>query len=159
MKDWEFLQDARRAWYWRATNDGRSHVVSQQTFPTRAACVADAIKQGALKRDRREEPRVELSRRATLLVGGASIPCLLQNFSGKGFFIISNQQFAVGQFLDLKCALYPDKYLRCRVEVKHLAETCVGTKIVSIGEDGRVLLQRFLQEYYWSKLDLRGAKG
>jgi hypothetical protein len=141
MKDWEFLQDARRAWYWRATSDGRSHVVSQKTFPTRAACVA------------------ELSRRATLLVGGASIPCLLQNFSGKGFFIISNQQFAVGQFLDLKCALYPDKYLRCRVEVKHLAETCVGTKIVSIGEDGRVLLQRFLQEYYWSKLDLRGAKG
>ncbi|MGZ5149359.1 MAG: PilZ domain-containing protein, partial [Burkholderiales bacterium] len=129
------------------------------TFPTRASCVADAIKHGALKRDRREEPRVELSRRATLLVGSASIPCLLQNFSGKGFFIISNQQFAVGQFLDLKCELYPGKLLRCRVEVKHLAETCVGTKIVSMSEDGHVLLKQFLQEYYWSKLDLRGAKG
>jgi hypothetical protein len=69
-----------------------------------------------------------MSRRATLLVGGASVPCLLQNFSGKGFFIISNQQFAI-------------------------SETCVGTKIMSISEEGRVLLQQFLQEYYSLKLD------
>ena len=87
------------------------------------------------------------------------MPCLLQNFSSKGFFIISNQQFAVGQFLDLKCELYPGKFVHCRVEVKHIAETCVGTKILSISEEGRALLQQFLQEYYWSKLDLRGAKG
>ena len=110
------------------------------------------------KRDRREEPRVELSRRAMLLVGRTSVPCLLQNFSGKGFFIISTQRFTVGQFLDLNCELYPDKFLHCRVEVKHIAETSVGTKIVSISEDGRDLLQKFLQEYYWEKLDLRGAK-
>ena len=106
-----------------------------------------------LPRDRREEPRVDLSRRATLLVAGASVPCLLQNFSGKGFFIISNQQFAIGQILDLKCELYPDRFLRCRVEVKHISETCVGTKIMSISEEGRVLLQQFLQEYYSLKLD------
>src|ERR1700681_3501875 len=87
-------------------------------------------------RDRREEPRIDLSRRATLLVGGGSVPCLLQNFSSKGFFIISNQQFAVGQFVDLKCELYSNRFVRCRVEVKHISETCAGAKIMSISEDG-----------------------
>src|SRR6478672_1970944 len=106
-----------------------------------------------MKRERREEPRVTLSRRATLLVGTNPMPCLLQNFSGKGFFIVSNQQFVVGQFLELKGELYPEKFLHCRVEVKHIDETCVGTKIVSISKDGSDLLQQFLQEYYSLKLD------
>lgn len=104
-------------------------------------------------RDRREEPRIELTRRATLLAGAHSGPCLLQNFSGKGFFILSNQQFVVGQMLDLKCELYPQRFLHCRVEVKHINDTCVGTKIVSMSGDGRALLQEFLQEYYSLKLD------
>ena len=104
------------------------------------------------KRDRREEPRIKASRRATLLVGGESVPCLLQDFSGKGFFILSNRQFVVGQLLDLKCELYPEQFLLCRVEVKHINETCVGTHIVSMSKEGAVLLQRFLQEYYSVRL-------
>ena len=108
------------------------------------------------KRDRREEPRIKVSRRATLLVGAESVPCLLQDFSGKGFFILSNRQFTVGQFLDLKCELYPEQFLHCRVQVKHINETCVGTHIVSVSKEGAVLLQRFLQEYYSLKLDRSG---
>jgi hypothetical protein len=107
-------------------------------------------------RERREEPRIELSRRATLLIGGISDPCLLQNFSSKGFFIISNREFVAGQLLDLKCELYPKQFLHCRVQVKHISDTCVGTKIVNISGEGRILLQEFLQEYYSLKLDQSG---
>jgi hypothetical protein len=106
-----------------------------------------------MKRERREERRVKLSRRAALLVGAGSVPCLLQDFSSKGFFIISNRTFSIGQVLDLKCELYPKKILHCRVEVKHIDDTCVGTKIVHISKDGTVLLQQFLQEYYSLKLN------
>jgi PilZ domain len=113
-------------------------------------------------RERRNEPRIELTRRATLLVGAASVPCLLQNCSGKGFFIVSNHQFLIGQFLELKCELYPGKILHCRVEVRHIDETCVGTKIVSISTRGIALLQQFLEEYYSLKLtqsDLHRLRG
>lgn len=106
-----------------------------------------------MRRERREERRVKLSRRAALLVGAGSVPCLLQDFSSKGFFIISNRTFFVGQVLDLKCELYPKKFLHCSVEVKHISETCVGTKIVEISKDGSALLQQFLQEYYSLKLN------
>ena len=106
-----------------------------------------------MKRERREERRVKLSKRAALLVGAGSVPCLLEDFSSKGFFIVSNRKFSIGQVLDLKCELYPKKILHCRVEVKHIEDTCVGVKIVTISKDGSILLQQFLQEYYSLKLD------
>jgi hypothetical protein len=46
MKDWEFLQDSKRRWYWHATKDDDTQALSHQAFDSRAACVADAIKHG-----------------------------------------------------------------------------------------------------------------
>jgi hypothetical protein len=106
-----------------------------------------------MKRERREERRVKMSRRATLIEGPLSFPCLLQDFSSKGFFIISNRRFSIGQLVELKCELYPDKVLHCIVEVKHISETCIGTQVAEISKDGKVLLQQFLQEYYSLKLN------
>ena len=106
-----------------------------------------------MKRERRQERRVPVSRRATLLDGGSSYPCLLQDFSTKGFFIISNRSFFIGQLLELKCELYAGKFLHCKVEVKHINETCIGTQIVDVSKEGTVLLQQFLQEYYSLKLN------
>jgi hypothetical protein len=106
-----------------------------------------------MERDRRAERRVELSRRATLSDGVNAYRCLLQDFSSKGFFFITNQRFLVGQVLEFKCELYPEKPLQCRVEVKHINETCIGTKIVEISPEGQALLEGFLQEYYSLKLN------
>jgi hypothetical protein len=46
MEMWEFLQDARRCWYWRRTSASGSHSVSSRVFDTRDACVADALARG-----------------------------------------------------------------------------------------------------------------
>jgi hypothetical protein len=46
METWEFLQDARRSWYWRRTRATGSHNVSSRVFDSRAACVADAVAHG-----------------------------------------------------------------------------------------------------------------
>ena len=46
MQQWEFLRDARRAWYWRRTDSEGSHSVSSRTFTTHADCVADAVEHG-----------------------------------------------------------------------------------------------------------------
>ena len=104
-------------------------------------------------RERRQERRVSLSRRATLLNGVDAFPCLLQDFTTRGFFIDTNQRFFVGQVLELRCELYPEQILTCRLEVKHINDTSIGTKIVDITPDGAKLLQQFLQEYYSLKLN------
>ena|SRR6476661_1661253 len=104
--------------------------------------------------ERRTERRVKVSRRATLLDGTTPLPCLIEDFSTGGFFIISNQDlFYVGQILELKCELYPEKVLLCKIEIRHIAETCLGTKILEISKDATVLLNQFLQEYYSLKLN------
>ena len=94
-----------------------------------------------------------MSLRATLVDGITSFPCLLEDVSGKGFFLISNRQFFVGQLLELKCELYPEKILRCKIEIRHINETCLGTMIVEISKEATALLQQFLQEYYSLKLN------
>jgi PilZ domain len=109
-----------------------------------------------MRRDRRAERRVPVTRRAKLIQGAHSYPCLLQDFSGKGFFIISNRKFFVGQSLELKCELYPKEVLHCKVEVIHINETSIGTRITDIDADGTALLQQFLQEYYALKLNQSG---
>src|ERR1700694_2541725 len=95
--------------------------------------------------ERRTERRVKVSRRATLLDGTTPLPCLIEDFSTGGFLIMSNQEFFfVGQILELKCELYPEKVLLCKIEIRHIDDTCLGTKIVEINKDGTVLLNQFL---------------
>ena len=96
---------------------------------------------------------MSVSRRATLIDGTRASPCLIQDFSTGGFFILTNQQYASGQIVELKCELYPDQVLQCKVEVRHISETCIGTKISEITPTGTALLRQFLQEYYSLKLN------
>jgi hypothetical protein len=102
--------------------------------------------------ERRVEPRVAVTRRATLLDGTTALPCLIEDFSTRGFFVISNREFFVGQILELKCELYPARLLMCKIEIRHIKETCLGTRIVEIDKDGTALLDQFLQEYYSVRL-------
>jgi Tfp pilus assembly protein PilZ len=104
-------------------------------------------------RERRQERRVALSRRATLQDGDKTYAGLLQDFSSRGFFIITNEKFHIGQTLELSCELYPAQVLKCTLQVKHISETCIGTKITNITPDGKTLLEKFLQEYYSLKLN------
>src|SRR2546423_8217230 len=103
--------------------------------------------------ERRTERRIKVSRRATLVDGANASPCLIEDFSSKGFFIISNYQFSVGQILELKCEVYPQKTLECKIEIRHINDTCLGTMIVDISKEGSALLEQFLQEYYSLKLN------
>ena len=75
-------------------------------------------------------------------------PCLVQDMSKKGFFLVSNREHTVGQSLYLRCALYPEKNLECRVEVRHVNEMGVGAQIVEIDQKGIDLCQVYLQEQY-----------
>jgi hypothetical protein len=100
------------------------------------------------KPDLRAELRVPITHRGALAVQGAWVPCLIQNFSSKGFLIMCNKKFSVGQVLELKCELYPGRFLQCKVEVRNITEMCIGTMIVEINDDGLTLCRQFLDEHF-----------
>lgn len=107
-------------------------------------------------REQRSEPRLAVSRRGTLKSGELWFPCLVQDMSKLGFFLVTSREHSVGQSLDLRCALYPEKHLECKVEVRHVNDMGVGTKIVEIDQKGIDLCQLYLQEQYADRLNKSG---
>ena len=108
------------------------------------------------KSDARKEPRLAHSRRGTLTAAGTPSACLVQDVSTKGFLIMSTKRFQVGDVLELKCELFPGKTLECKVEVRHITDDCLGTRIVEISEAASRLCQQFMEEHYAERLKFEG---
>ena len=107
-------------------------------------------------RNLRAEARIAASQRAELNSGDAWFPCRVLDMSDNGFLLVCNKALAVGQILDLRCELYPEKLLECKVEIRHADETGIGTRIVEIDRKSIGLCQLFLQEHYSDKLNQSG---
>ena len=102
----------------------------------------------------RAEARVSVSQRGTLNSGDTWFPCLIENMSENGNFIVSNRELTVGQVLKFKCELFPGKLHNCKIEIRHVNDTSSGIKITEIDKTGINLRQLFLQEQYADKLDM-----
>ena len=100
------------------------------------------------KTELRAELRVAVTRRGALTAGDERFPCVVQDMSDNGFLIMCTRPLIVGQVLHFKCELFPDKVLECMIEVVHIGDAEVGTKIVEIDEKGGQLIQLFLQEHF-----------
>ena len=98
----------------------------------------------------RAELRVVVTRRGALTVGGESFPCVVQDMSDNGLLLICARPLIVGQTLQFKCELFPEQVLECMIEVVHVGEDGVGTKIIEIDDSGGKLVQLFLQEHFTS---------
>jgi len=100
----------------------------------------------------RSESRISVTKRGSLSDGEDSFPCILQDMSDGGCQLLCTRHLEVGQILDFKSELYPDRVLECKLEVMHVYDGAVGTKILEIDEDGAKLAQLFLQEHFVGKL-------
>lgn len=107
-------------------------------------------------RELRAEARMEVRQRGTLSAGEEWFPCLIQDMSSIGFLLMCSRELKVGQVLEFKCQLFPDKLLTCKLEVIHATEGSVGTKIIDIEPRGANLCQLFLQEQYSDRLNKSG---
>ena len=96
----------------------------------------------------RAEVRVPITHRGTISASSTPIPCLIQEFSSKGFLIMSTAQFQVGDILGLKSELYPERFLQCQVEVRHINDDCLGTRIVEVSDAGLRLCRQFIDEHF-----------
>jgi hypothetical protein len=73
---------------------------------------------------------------------------MVMDMSDNGFMLICGKKVPVGQRLQLRCELYPQKNLECKIEVRHVSDGGMGTKIVEIDQQGSSLVQAYLQELY-----------
>ena len=53
----------------------------------------------------------------------------------------------VGDILELNCELYPERSLYCKIEVRHINDDCLGTKIVEVSDAGLILCRQFIEEH------------
>ncbi|HYC45228.1 MAG TPA: PilZ domain-containing protein [Burkholderiales bacterium] len=104
------------------------------------------------KTNLRIEPRVAQGRRGTLSASGTSTPCVIQDISTKGFLIMCTKPFAVGDVLELKSELYPGKFVTCSIEVRHVTDTCMGTRILDINPASLNVCRQFIEEHYSERL-------
>jgi PilZ domain-containing protein len=107
-------------------------------------------------RELRAEARIAVSRRGRLQSGETWFPCVVLDMSNRGFQMLCGRELEVGQLLDFRCELFPEKVLYCKVEIRHAGDEVLGTKIVEIDQRGHDLCQRFLEEQYSHKLDRSG---
>jgi len=59
----------------------------------------------------------------------------------------------VSKVLDFRCQLYTEKSLNCKIEVRNISPSGMGTKVTEIDPRGTSLIQLYLQEQYSLKLN------
>lgn len=104
------------------------------------------------KAELRKEPRIPRARKGTLVLAGLSVPCVVQDLSMKGFLIMCTKPFPVGAELELKSELYPDRFMTCKIRVRHVSDMCLGTEIIEISERSKRLCQEYIEEHYSERL-------
>jgi hypothetical protein len=73
--------------------------------------------------------------------------------SDSGFLILCSKDISVGQVLEFRCELFPEKTLTCKIEVRHISAAGMGTKVTEIDRRGSGLVELYLQEQYSLKLN------
>jgi hypothetical protein len=103
-------------------------------------------------RELRAEARIAVKHRGQLNSGETWFPCVVLDMSNSGFQMLCIKNLDVGQVLEFRCELLPQKVLDCKLEVRHFNDDALGAKIVEIDQRGHDLCQQFLQEQYSDKL-------
>jgi hypothetical protein len=109
-------------------------------------------------RELRAEARIAVKEKGSLSAGSlntgdAWFPCVVQDMSDSGFQILCSKDLSVGQVLEFRCELFPEKTLNCKIEVRHISPSGMGTKVTEIDRRGTGLIQLYLQEQYSLKLN------
>jgi hypothetical protein len=113
-------------------------------------------------RELRAEARIPVKEKASLRGGGLVaaataddgwFPCVVQDMSDTGFLILCSKEVPVGQILDFRCPLFPEKTLSCKIQVRHISPNGMGTKVVEIDGRGSRLIELYLEEQYSLRLN------
>jgi hypothetical protein len=98
--------------------------------------------------NKRRAQRIRVTPRGELIDGGDRVKVLLQDISDDGFQLLCSREFKTGKVLQLQLSLSPGVLMECSVEVRHSSDLGTGVKILSIGDQHRRAIDRYLQEYF-----------
>jgi hypothetical protein len=101
-----------------------------------------------MKRDLPRDIRFPHSRRGELSHNGTRFPCLIQDISVRGFFIICARDPGVGQELGLRFELTPGHFHQCKIRVQHIDNGCFGAEITEAGEHEDKIFQLFVEQRF-----------
>lgn len=100
------------------------------------------------KVDKRRAPRVRVTPRGELIDGENTAKVLLQDICDDGFQLLCSREFEPGEIHGLKFELSPGTVIECTVEIRHSSELGTGVQILSISDQCRRAIDRYLQEYF-----------
>ena len=101
-----------------------------------------------MKRELPRDARFPHSRRGELSYKGTRFPCLIQDISVRGFFIICARNPVVGQELGVRFELTPGHVHQCKIRVQHIDNGCFGAEITEAGEPEDKVFQQFVENRF-----------
>ena len=101
-----------------------------------------------MKRELPRDARFPHSRRGELSYKGTRFPCLIQDISVSGFFIICVRNPVVGQELGVRFELTPGHFHQCKIRVQHIDNGCLGAAITDAGEQEDTVFQQFVEKRF-----------
>ena len=94
------------------------------------------------------EARFPHSRRGELSDNGTRFPCLIQDISVRGVFIICARNPVVGQELSVRFELTPGHFHQCRIRVQHIENGCFGAEITGAEEQDNKVFRHFIEKRF-----------
>ena len=101
-----------------------------------------------MKRELPRDARFPHSRRGELSYKGTCFPCLIQDISSGGFFIICVRNPVVGQELEVKFELTPGHFHQCKIRIQHIDNGCFGAEITGAEEQKDKHFQQFVEQRF-----------
>ena len=68
------------------------------------------------------------------------------NIGSKGFLIEAKTGLPRGQVVQLAVRLYPDKLVKCTVQIKHVNAQRLGAMVLDMADGDRAVCQQFMAE-------------
>ena len=96
--------------------------------------------------ERRAEQRVDVDLSGTLTFGETSSVCSIRNICSKGFLFEAMTGLPRGEVVQLAVRLYPDKLVKCTVQIKHVNAQRLGAMVLDMADYDRAVCQQFMAE-------------
>jgi hypothetical protein len=98
--------------------------------------------------ERPRDVRFPHARRGELSYSDIRFPCLIQDVSARGLFIICARDPEIGQELGVSFELTPEHLYRCEIRVQHIVNGCFGAEIIAAGDQENKIYQNYVEKRF-----------
>jgi hypothetical protein len=92
--------------------------------------------------------RISHSRRGELTYKDTRFPCLIQDISVGGLFIISARDAEIGQEMQVMFDLTPGHFYRATIRVEHVDNGCFGAAIIGAEPQDAETFRQFVEKRF-----------